>query len=265
MAGFRWLVGIGLIGLKRDKVLWCLFAVALLLLVLIPVISLLSMRQVQELALSLSLSSISLFLLVVTIFFGSTAIWRDVEKRYAVSVLTLPVSRRCFVLARFSSLAIFLFFALLVLGLLSGLGIVLAAQQYPADRPVVWVNFVAALGLTGVKYLLLLSITLFFSAMSSSFFLPVFGTLGAYFAGSASFDVLQFVLQNSERYSSSFTTLIKFLHYLLPNLSAFDFQVYAIYALPLPWLEACLAALYGVAYTGTVLFVASLLFQRREF
>lgn len=265
MLSFRWLVRVSLLGLKRDKVLWSLFLVALFLLFLIPLVSLLSMRQVQELALSLSFSGISFFLLVITVFLGSTSIWRDIEKRYAVSVLTLPISRSCFVLARFVSLAVFISFALLVLGLLSGAGIVLAAWQYPSDRPVVWVNFVAALGMTGLKYLLLLAVTLLFSAVSSSFFLPVFGTLGIYLAGSASFEVVQFIVQNQERYSEFFIALIGFLHHLLPNFSAFDFQVHAIYALPLPWEDIMVAILYGVAYTGVVLAAASWFFQRREF
>lgn len=264
MSGFSRLVGVGLLGLKRDKVLWALFAVALLLLILTPVISLLSMRQVQELAVSLSLSGISLFLLVAAIFLGSTSLWRDIEKRYAVSVLTLPVSRRSFVFARFTSIALFLIFALLILGLLSSVGILLASAQYPPDRPVLWGNFFAALGITGLKYCLLLAVTLLLAANSTSFFLPVFGTLGVYVASSASFEVLQFALQHPERYSPLFIVLVKALHYILPNLSAFDFQVYAIYSLPIPWKEILMVVFYGLTYTGVILLVASFLFQRRE-
>ncbi len=193
-----------------------------------------------------------------------TSIWRDIEKRFAVSVLTLPISRPSYVLARFTAVALFLLVSLIVLGILSGAGILLAAAQYPPDRPVLWGNFAAALGLSGLKYLLLLAITILFSALSTSFFLPVFGALGVYLAGSASFEVFQFVLQNEDQYSASFMALIKILHYLLPNFSAFDFHVYAIYALPLPWQELALAVIYGALYTGGVLLAACLLFQRRE-
>jgi ABC-type transport system involved in multi-copper enzyme maturation permease subunit len=264
MTGFRWLVGTSLLGLKRDKVLWALFAVALLLLLLVPLASLLSMRQVQELAISLSLSGISLFLLVATVFLGATSIWRDIEKRYAVALLSLPVSRNCYLLSKYTALALFLLLSVLVLGFLSAVGIFLASQAYPPDRPIIWLNYVVALGMVGLKYLLLLAVTFLFSVLSTSFFLPVFGSIAIYLTGNAAFEVVQFVVQNPDRYSDGFIAAIKCLQYLLPNFAAFDFQVQAIYALPIPWQEPLLAVCYAFAYAGVVLLVASFLFRRRE-
>jgi hypothetical protein len=143
-------------------------------------------------------------------------------------------------------------------------GIYFASSQYPPDRPLIWGNFFVALGIIGLKYLLLLAVTFLLSVRSTSFFLPIFGTFSIYMAGHASFDVHQYVIHNPERYRSIFVFLIKILHYLLPNLSAFDFQVYAIYALPLPLKEVLFVVLYGVGYTGIIFLMACLLFQRRE-
>lgn len=264
MTGFRCLVANGLLGLRRDKVLWALFSVALLLLVVVPVVSLLSMRQVQELAISLSLSGISFFLLVITVFLGATSIWRDLEKRYAVSIFPLPVSRTSYLLAKFSTLAVFLLFCVTVLGVISSAGIVIASQSYPSERPLLWLNYVAALSMTGFKFLLLLAITFLLSTLSTSFFLPVFGTVAIYLTGSASFEVLQFVLQHPERYTDSFIVMIKFLHYLLPNFAAFDFNVHAVYALPVPWGDLILSVSYALTYGGTILLFSALLLNRRE-
>lgn len=264
MTGYGWLVGNSLVGLRRDKVLWALFSVALLLLVLVPVVSLLSMRQVQELAISLSLSGIGFFLLVVTVFLGATSIWRDLEKRYAVAVFPLPVSRTSYLLAKFTALAIFLLLCIIVLGIISSAGIIIATQSYPPDRPLLWLNYAAAIGMIGLKYLLLLAITFLLSTLSTSFFLPVFGAFAIYLTGSASFEVLQFVLQNPERYSDSFIVMIRVLHYLLPNFAAFDFQVHAVYALPMPWGELGLALCYALTYGGVVLLISSFLLRRRE-
>lgn len=96
------------------------------------------------------------------------------------------------------------------------------------------------------------------------FFLPVFGAFAIYLTGSASFEVLQFVLQNPERYSDSFIVMIRVLHYLLPNFAAFDFQVHAVYALPMPWGELGLALCYALTYGGVVLLISSFLLRRRE-
>lgn len=253
-----------LLGLKRDKVLWSLVATAFMLVVLVPVLSLFSMRQVQELAVTLSLSSTSLFLLICTVFLGATSIWRDLEKRFAVAVLALPLSRRHFVFAKFFALGLYLILSLAVLGLLSTVGVMLAVSQHPPERSLNWLNYFLAFGMLGLKYLLLLALTLALSALSTSFFLPVFGALGLFLAGSASHQVLEFILQNSEKYSPFFIQFLRFLHYLIPNFAAFDYQVYAIYGLPISWAEVGMSLLYGVVYIIVALMLAAALFNRRE-
>lgn len=261
---FSTLIFSNILGLLRDKVLWSLIAVALLLVVLIPGFSLLSLRQVQELAVALSLSGTSLFLLVCSVFLGATSIWRDLEKRFAVAILALPLSRRDFVLAKFFSLCFFLFLAILILGLLSAIGVRLAAAHVPPDRPLIWLNFLVSFGMMGIKYALLIAITLALSALSTSFFLPVFGSLGIFLAGSASHQVVEFLLQSPEKFSPIFIQLVQVLHYIVPNFSAFDYQVYAIYGLPISWSEVAMSLLYGTTYIILALTLAAALFNRRE-
>ena len=251
-------------GLKRDKVLWSLLAVSLLLLVLVPLFSLFSMRQVQELAVTLSLSATSLFLLVCTVFLGATAIWRDLEKRFAVPVLALPLSRQTFIFGKYFAVGLFLLLSLVILASLSALSVALAAAQYPPERALDWLNFSLAFVMLGLKYLLLLAVTLVLSALSTSFFLPVFGSLGIYFAGSASHQVVEFLVQNPDKFSAPFTQFVQVLSYLLPNFSAFDYHVYAIYGLPLVWWEVGMSFFYGLTYITLILLLAANLFSRRE-
>jgi Cu-processing system permease protein len=264
MNSFSSLLFLFLSGLKRDKVLWSLGVVSLLFVVSIPIFSLFSMRQVQELAVTLSLSGTSLFLLVCTVFLGATSIWRDLEKRFAVAVLALPLPRYRFVFAKFATLGLFLMLSLVVLGALSAFGATLAAAQYAPARPLDWVNFTLAFGMLGLKYLLLLALTLALSALSTSFFLPVFGALGLFLAGSASFQVVEFLLHNPERFSPLFIQVVQVLHYLLPNFAAFDYQVFAIYGLPVVWSEVVMSVLYGLIYIVFALVLAAALFNRRE-
>ncbi|MGA2152083.1 MAG: ABC transporter permease, partial [Geobacteraceae bacterium] len=82
-----------LLMLLRDRLLQAVLGVAAVMLLLVPSLSTFSMRQVQELAITLSLSSISLVLLVLALLLGSSAVWRDIERRYTASILALPVSR----------------------------------------------------------------------------------------------------------------------------------------------------------------------------
>ncbi len=264
MAAFIVQVRLFGVGLIRDKVLWSLFVVSLLMVFSLPLVSQFSMRQVQQLAITLSFSCTSVFLLVLVVFLGSTSIWNDLNRRHVIPLLTLPISRKSYVLARYAALAIFMLVIVLVLALVSSCCILILAQQYRSDKAVEWLSFYLAYGMVGLKYLLLLSFSYLLSVLSTSFFLPVFGTFAIYLVGSASRQVYEYVLQGTDRYSDLFVWVVKGLYFLLPNFSVFDFQVYATYSLELPAHDLLLSALYGIVYIVFVLGIASVLFTRRE-
>ena len=81
-------VRITLKGIFRDRVFHGILMAALIL-PLVPSISQLSMRQVTELSITLSLSLISFILLLLAVFLGGTSLWKDMERRYTFSVLSL--------------------------------------------------------------------------------------------------------------------------------------------------------------------------------
>jgi ABC-type transport system involved in multi-copper enzyme maturation permease subunit len=252
-------------GILRDRILYGVFGMAAVMILLVPVLSNFSMRQVQELAITLSLSVVSGVLLVVTLLLGASSIWRDIERRYTSSVLSLPLSRATFLLSKFCSIALFLLLSVLVLGVGCAVVIVLASASYPSDIPIHWGNI--ALALVGVlgKYLLLGALALLLSTLSTSFYLPFFGTLAIYFCGSASQEVYEYVTgEFGKGIDPVAATMVKSAYYLLPNFSAFDFQVQAVYALPIPTQGLLLTVLYALVYTGILLLLAVLGFERRE-
>ena len=57
---------------------------------------------------------------------------------------------------------------------------------------------------------------------------------------------------------------IKSLYYLLPNFSAFNLNVQAIYGLPLSGNGLGFTFLYFLMYTGIVLYLATWVFSRRD-
>ncbi len=121
------------------------------------------------------------------------------------------------------------------------------------------------MGLWG-KFVLLAAVAVLFSSVSTSFFLPFFGTLAAYLAGSASQQVYDYVTSSyGKLIAPSLVALIKGLYYLLPNFSAFDFKTQAIYGLPVDFVQAGVAGLYLVVYVGLCLWVAVWVFSRRQF
>jgi ABC-type transport system involved in multi-copper enzyme maturation permease subunit len=258
------IVAVTLKGLLRDRVLQGVLAAGMIFLV-IPAVSTLSMRQVTELSLTLCLSLVSFILLLLAVFLGGVSVWRDVERRYTHSVLTLPCSRTRYLLERFAGIALFLLGTAVLLGLLSVVVVLLVSGTYPPDRPISWVAMIAALGFDAFKCLLLVAFAVLFSSVSTSFFLPVFGTIAIYLVGGATQQAYDYVLSPAGQTLSPLTQkLATWLYYLLPNLSAFDLKVNAIYALPLDFHALALTLGYGVLYMAIVLIAAAAVYSRRE-
>jgi Cu-processing system permease protein len=249
----------------RDRILHGIFAVALVMLVLVPPLSSFSMRQTQEVAVTLSLSALSLALLVLTLLLGTSSLWRDIERRYTASVLTLPVSRTVYLLAKFCAIGVTLLVCSVILAAAAAVVIPLTAAQYPSDLPIAWGNILLSVAADVLKYLLLAGVAILISTVSTSFFLPFFGTLAIYLAGSASQEVFEYVSgQFGKEIPALYLGGIKAVYYLLPNFAAFDFKVHAVYALPVTAASLLFPLVYVLTYTGLLLGLAVWLFNRRE-
>ncbi len=251
-------------GIFRDRVFQGIMVTACAFL-LIPGIASLSMRQVTELSLTLSLSLISFIMLLLSVFLGGTSLWKDIERRYTFSVLGLPLSRQSYLLGRFGGTALFVLLAAVVLGI-AAFGVVLySSTLYPSERPIVWSTMAICILIDALKYILLIAVAFLFSTVSTSFFLPVFGTIATFLAGGVTQQVYEYIHSAASKDLSPLVKQIATgLYYLLPNFGAFDLKVNAIYGLPVPVEGLLLTLAYFVVYAGILLSLSSAIFMRRE-
>lgn len=259
------IIQITLKGIFRDRVFQGIMALAVLFL-FIPSAASLSMRQVTELSMTLALSLISFILLLLAVFLGATSLWKDMERRYSFSVLSLPISRTSYLLGRFFGLALFLCLTSAVLGTVAALVVRVASGIYPSERPVVWGYLLLAILFATLKYILLVAVALLLSTVSTSFFLPIFGTICLFFASGITQQVYDYLHTPTAlaQVSPLIRSAASLLYYLLPNLSGFDLKVNAIYGIR-PTLQGLGLTLgYFVAYTAILLGGAALVFNRRE-
>lgn len=259
------LIQITLKGIFRDRIFQGIMALSILFL-FIPSAASLSMRQVAELAITLSLSLISFIFLLLAVFLGGTSIWKDIERRYTFSVLSLPISRAKYLLGRFLGVTLFMLITALFLGCVAVLTIKLASTIYPPAKPLLWLSIVTSVFFDALKYILVVSIAMLLSTVSTSFFLPIFGAISMYLAGTVTQQVYDYLHTPSAQVAVSETVrqAALVLYYLLPNLSGFDLKLNAIYALPVDGGGAMLTLVYFVVYTGIVLCAGTILFARRE-
>lgn len=249
----------------RDRVLQAVLGVGFGMLMLVPVLSGFSMRQVQESAIALALSATSLTLQIVAIQFGSAAVFRDVDRRYTTSVLGLPLSRGTYLLGKISGLCVILGLCAILLGICSALVIVYAASTYPSAVPISWATLALAFVSDYLKSILLATLALFFSSLSTSFSLPFFCTLALWLTGSATQEAYEYV---TGTYAQTLSPLVKYaaqgLYYLLPNFAGLDFHLQAVYALPVNYDGVIASATYLVCYVAFVFLLMVRLFSRRE-
>lgn len=258
------LLSITVKGIFRDRVFQGIMMSALFFL-LVPSISSLSMRQVVELSITLSLSLISVIMLLLSIFLGGSSLWKDMERRYTYSVLGLPISRTSYVLGKFFGIAVYLLLTSAVLGAVGCFVVRYVSLIYPPLRPVVWTNVFFSVLFIALKYVLLVAVSFLLSTVSTSFFLPIFGTVAVFFAGSATQQVYDFFRSPSaQAYSPFIKKIATGLYYILPNFSAFDLTANAVYGLGLSGPGLALTAGYFAIYTAIMLTLSVIIFSRRE-
>lgn len=258
------LIFITIKGIYRDRVFKGIALCALFSL-LIPAISPLSMRQVVEFSITLTCSLISAMLLLLSIFLGGSSLWKDIERRYTYSILGLPITRTSYLLSKFFGIAVYLLLTTFVLGAL-GCGVIkYVSLSYPPIRAVVWSNVFFSIFFIVLKYILLVAIAFLLSTVSTSFFLPIFGTLAVFFVGNTTQRVYDFLHSSV---ALNYTPLIKAvatcLYYILPNFSAFDLTANAVYGIGMSRPGLLLTTGYFVVYTAIVLTLSSIVFSRRE-
>ena len=251
-------------GFLRDRVFRGI-ALAAVLFLLIPAVSTLSMRQVSELTTTVSLSLSSFILLLISILLGGTTLWKDIERRYIYSALGLPVSRAGYLLGKFLGVAGCIFATTFFLALCAACAIFLTSQQYQPDRPISWYAVGLAVLFAGLRSVMLVACSFLLSTVSTSFFLPLFGSISLYLVGSVSQQVYDYIHSPlAADMSKLLKQLVVALYYLLPNFGSLDFTVYAVYTLPLPWHGVWLGLLYVALYSTILLALACMVFKRRE-
>jgi Cu-processing system permease protein len=249
----------------RDRIFHALLGTALLLFLLVPAFSLFSMRQVQELSITLSLSAISFALLVFAVMLGASSVWRDLERRYSAAILGLPISRASYILGKFAGIAFVIISCALLLGVVGIVVIAFSSAQYPSERPIHWLNIMAAITADSLKYILLAAVALLLSTLSTSFFLPFFGTIAIFLAGSASQEVFEYISGDyGHTLSSTAKGALKAVYYFLPNFGAFNLKVEAIYGLELSPAGLLYTFLYFLVYTTLLLSLSVWTFSRRD-
>jgi len=236
----------------RNKVLYAILAFAAVYMLFTLFLGSISLGEDLHVIRSLGLAGMYIFGLIITIFLGSSLLYKELERRTLYFVLSKPISRAHLVLGKF-------------LGLLSSVAVCLAGMT------VLYLLMVAFKGggfdssaILAVFYQLLemsllIALTIFFSTFSMPLLSTLYAVLVVYIGHS-----LDLLMQAVQGASAPVRFFVQLLHYVLPNLAKFDIRSAIIYDASVPLSQALLVVAYAAMYVGLLLCVAVFLFEKRE-
>ncbi len=202
----------------------------------------------------MGLGVMSLLLVAICIYLSCGVISTEIERRTIFLVVTRPVSRSRFIVARFAGTV----FTLLTLLLVMTAAMI---TQFIAFKTPVTESVVAALiGL--IFELTVLSAAGFFFSSFSGPLVAASCTTGIYFAGHLSADLYKIGQRSTSEALKRFVTSI---YYVLPNLERVNFRPQATYATPIHWPTVASGAAYVTCFTVVLVALACVIFERRDF
>ena len=237
----------------RKKFLAGLLLVAFVVLVLSLALANLSLDDKGRLTVDFGLASIQLLLSALAIFFGSSFISQDLEKKILWMILTKPVRPGLFFLARYLALAVLLITATLALSSL------LIFFFLFLKIPIQWILFYSLFGIFMESLFLLACVFLFSSFVSS--YLVLFYCLSVFIIGHFLDTIFFFIKKEVHALDSLFLGILRF----LPNLESVNWKSHVVYQSSIDFSHFAYSVCYLLVWTGFILSVGLALMEKREF
>ncbi|WP_338864188.1 ABC transporter permease [Myxococcus stipitatus] len=254
MNAFSAMVWNGFREARRNRVTVVVGAFAAVVLLSSTLITEVTVATFDRVLTDFGLGMMSLILVFLTIFLSSGLLSREIERRTIFLVVSKPVSRTHFLLARLAG-------NMLTLAvLMAAMMLIFISQLVLFQVSLNATHLVAAAGLW-FELLVLTSAGILFSSFAGPA-VSAIATTGIYFAGHLANDLYEIAKWRDPGAVKTFATG---LYYLLPNLERVNFRPHATYALPVDAATFFSGVGYALGWAGLFTAVAIFIFERRDF
>jgi len=221
----------------------------------------LSVQEEERLTLDLGLAGISLLGMFMAVFVGGNLLYKEIERKTVFSVLPRPIRRYHWLVGKY--LGIVATLAIMILLMATGLWIM------GRIKGGIWHESVSyAMILIFFEMCVVVGISVFFSSFSTPFVAALL-TLGVFAVGRLVPEIRQLAATSE---SPAMQFFCKLLARIVPNLrylyisgSEYDGTHVSVHANFVDGAYVAWGGVYAIAYVTILLFVASLIFSRREF
>ncbi len=240
--------------LIRDKILYILLLFSVVLIGMGLLLSQLSVNQNLRLTADFGLSCILISSCIITIFIGSTLVYREIEKKTILFLMSYPIGRTQFLLGKF------LGFAKILVVILFGLGTMLFLILYVTG----WDDYAPFLfAIFGIflEMLILLGFTIFLSTVMRPM-LVVICSIGLFLIGHG-MDGLYVIAHNGQ--NIFLQKISNTLVHVLPNFENMNWMNLVVYGERVSASKIFFASAYSVGWILFFLTLSVILFRRRDF
>jgi ABC-type transport system involved in multi-copper enzyme maturation permease subunit len=234
----------------RERILYVVLLFAVVLVASSCVLTPLAPGAQRKVVADFGLASIDLLGVLVILLSGAALVRREIDRRSLDVILCRPVSRLEYLLGK--CLGLMATLVVLVAAMTLVLALTLAISGF--GWHMVYLKAIAA---TVLGLLVIASLAVLFSTFTSPTLAALF-TLALFAAGNLTDTVV--------RLSGDATLhqLVRASRVVVPALGLFNLRAAVVHGLPVPAAQLVAATAYALAYSLAVLYVASLVFRRRE-
>lgn len=238
----------------RDRVLYLLLFFALTSLLFSRLLAILTVGDKIKIVTDVGLASISLFGALMAILMGTGLVYKEIDKKTIYTLLSKPIHRHQFLLGKYLGLVLTLFVMLCLMTL------IFFVIYYLHAFKIEW-SMLIAIFYVFLELCLITAVALFFSCFSTPILSSIF-SLAFYLIGHLSWG-LETLLNKMAPGVGKVTARI--LYTFIPDLENLNFKTEIVHNLSIPPQMLIYSTLYGVFYTIFVLFIAILVFRKRDF
>ena len=238
----------------RQRILMLLVVFSILLIVVSIFLEPFALGESPKILRDFGLAVAAFFGILTIIIIGSALIHKDIEKRTIYTVITKPVKRSEFIIGKF--LGLFLLVAILIFSMAIIHQLVIFIYEGAFDLPLL-----IAVPFSLIEIMVMLGILLLFSSFSSSTLSAIMGVI-FFVIGHATPDLKIFADQVKVEALKYFAYGF---YYILPNLENFNLRIELVHRLTLYPDQIVFSICYGFIYTIFLLYLSSIVFEKREF
>jgi len=238
----------------RDRILYVILFFAAVCFIFSRVLALLTVGDQVKIITDVGLAALSFFGALMAILVGTGLVYKEIDKKTLYTLLSKPIHRYQYLLGKYFGMILTLFVMLFLMTVL--FLILLFFHTFTLE----WQIF-GAVFLIFCELCLITAVAILFSCFSTPILSSIY-TLAFYLIGHLSWG-LETLIEKINL--GLWRALARVLYTLLPDLENFNIKTEIVHHLPIPSELFLFSFLYGFCYSVFILFLAVLVFRRRDF